>query len=352
VTDDVAARSQPLTPLGDLFGAGRRWPRHRDDHEYDRTLEVVFHEGSDAFTYLWRFGSLIVLSTMIAAFGLISNSTAVVIGAMLVAPLMEPLQAVAVALIQGWTFRLITSVAIVGGGVAGAVATGWVVTAIAGGVLVPTDLPTEILSRTNPSLIDLGIAVAAGAAGGYVLTHPSAGSALPGVGIAVALVPPLGTVGICLNLGVPDLASGAMLLFVTNLAAIVLSVAIMVLGAGFLPRTGERRQRGRTGTRLALAALLVVLVSVPLTIHTIDTIREESLTREVVDAVDSWSSDVRLVDLEVSDENGTAVVHVVVAGPQRPTATWRLAQSLAKPDRPVDLTLSFQQELVDEATVR
>ena len=81
----------------------------------------------------------------------------------------------------------------------------------------------EILSRTEPSLIDLAVAVAAGIAGGYVLTHPRANASLPGVAIAVALVPPLATVGVTWQLGALEEAQGALLLYATNMIAIVLS---------------------------------------------------------------------------------------------------------------------------------
>ncbi len=73
-----------------------------------------------------------------------------------------------------------------------------------------------------------------------MIARPAVSSALPGVGIAVALVPPLATIGICLQLREADLAGGALLLFATNLAAIVLSGAVMIFGAGFRPQVADR----------------------------------------------------------------------------------------------------------------
>ena len=135
---------------------------------------------------------------------------------------------------HGWAARAIEALATVVGGVVAAIATGWVCAALGGFGLDPANLPSEVLARTAPGLLDLGVALAAGAAGGYVLARPEANSALPGVGIAVALVPPLGTVGICFEVGRNDLAEGALLLFVTNFACIVLAAALVFIVVGMV----------------------------------------------------------------------------------------------------------------------
>jgi uncharacterized hydrophobic protein (TIGR00271 family) len=80
---------------------------------------------------------------------------------------------------------------------------------------------SEILSRTNPTLIDFGIAMAAGMAGAFANSRRSISSALPGVAIAVALVPPLSVVGIGLSLGQQEITVGSSLLFCTNLICII-----------------------------------------------------------------------------------------------------------------------------------
>ena len=179
---------------------------------------------------------LIVLSTLLAAFGLAANSVAVVIGAMLVAPLMTPILATAASLLLADVETLVSSVLTIAGGVAMAILTSMAVTFIGlQNFATAYSLPSEILSRTQPSLLDLGVAIAAGLAGGYVLTRPRASSSLPGVAIAVALVPPLATVGILIQIGAVSQAGGAFLLFLTNLFAIILSTIVVMVLSGFVP---------------------------------------------------------------------------------------------------------------------
>jgi uncharacterized membrane protein len=100
-----------------------------------------------------------------------------------------------------------------------------------------------VRARTFPGLLDLGIAVTAGAAAGYILPRRSATSALPGVGIAVALVPPLAVVGITLEADARTESANALLLYGTNLAAIVFSAAVMLLLSGFRPHVRRSRVR-------------------------------------------------------------------------------------------------------------
>jgi len=190
-----AAVARSLVPSGKIGFRGR----NLDFDERSRILDALFFEGERRIPYLWQFIALMVFSSSIASLGLMNDSTAVVIGAMLVAPLMTPIMAAAAALVQTWTMRLIESVAIVAGGAALGVVLGWLSTVFIPRIGSDTPLPSEVLSRTTPNLADLGIAIFAGAAGAYVTVRSEAGSALPGVGIAVALVPPLATVGITLG---------------------------------------------------------------------------------------------------------------------------------------------------------
>lgn len=188
-----------MIPSGEFGVRGRELSLE----ERARILDELFFEGDRRAPYLWRFVALILFSSSIAAFGLLNDSGAVVIGAMLVAPLMTPILGLAAATVQAWMARQVESLAIIGGGALLAVGVGWIVARLLPEVDEDVSLPGELLARTAPNLLDLAIAVAAGAAGGYVLVRKEAGSALPGVGIAVALVPPLATVGITSGWGGP-----------------------------------------------------------------------------------------------------------------------------------------------------
>lgn len=190
--DPVHSASSGVTPVGKLGFRGRA----ATPEERARILDNFFFEGHRRSPYLQQFFVLMVLSAAIAGFGLANDSAAVVIGAMLVAPLMTPILATAAATVQGWGRRTVESLAIVVGGALAAIAVG-----VAIGLMILTlrtglPLPGEIIARTGPNLIDLSIALAAGAAGGFVAVRSEASGALPGVGIAVALVPPLATVGV------------------------------------------------------------------------------------------------------------------------------------------------------------
>lgn len=312
-------------------------------------LEELFPRGAEAKEFFRRFLWLIGLSASIAAFGLLADSSAVVIGAMLVAPLMTPINGVAAALVTARNRRLANSAGLIVAGTLLAIVVGWIVGEIAGrGSISETQVPQQVLDRTFPGLLDLGIAVTAGAASGYILPRKSATGALPGVGIAVALVPPLATVGITLSAGLGELARNALLLFLTNLAAIVFAVSIMLLLAGFRPHSGAGR-RGLS-TRLALTLAAVIVIAVPLTLHTTQTIDENELRGNVAAAVRAWGPDVRVLELDAQLAGGLAKVDLLVVGQDETKRAWRLAEEIR--DRfggPVELRLRYQ--VVDELVV-
>lgn len=210
------------------------------------------------------FYVLIGLSAMIAALGLLVNSPAVVIGAMLVAPLMSPIVGAGMAVVLGDARFLRLSLGAVLRGVLLAVLVG----ALAGLLRMNQPPTAEILGRTQPTLLDLAIALFSGMAGAYALCRSDAAGALPGVAIAAALVPPLATVGISLSTGHYANAFGALLLFTTNFVAISSATALIFLLLGFHPPqlTKERRVMQARSARVAL--LLLVTVSLLLGVTT------------------------------------------------------------------------------------
>ena len=162
--------------------------------ERARIVQQDIAEGSEPGM---RFYILVVVSTMIAGFGLVMNSTAVVIGAMLVAPLMTPIFGMALALVRSDAHLL---------GRAGRAEIAGVVAAILMGFLLgkiyPGLEPTpEMLARTQPQLFDLLVAIFSGFAGAYALVDEKISPALPGVAIATAIVPPLANTGLCFAVG-------------------------------------------------------------------------------------------------------------------------------------------------------
>jgi uncharacterized hydrophobic protein (TIGR00271 family) len=306
-------------------------------------VEELLPEGDAFLPYLGQFTMLMILSAGIASFGLLADSSAVVIGAMLVAPLMTPITAVAAATVMARNVRLVRGLAVIALGIVTAVAVGYLTALLAGTqVTSATELPGEVLARTFPGLLDLGIAVTAGAAAGYIAPRRSTLSALPGVGIAVALVPPLATVGITLEVGAGDRAANAFLLFVTNLAAIVFAASVMLILTGFRPSAVGR---GSLTRRLAITLAAVIVVAVPLTIHTRSVIREASLHRSVAKSVVEWDDSVRVVEAETRIDGSRATVEILVSGPNEPRPAWKLASAIERRWRgPVDLTLLYQRD--------
>ncbi len=223
------------------------------------------------------FFLMIGLSATIAALGLLLNSPAVIIGAMLVAPLMSAIVGLGLGVVQGdlRLLRLAAGATLRGMGLA-------IVVAMLIGFIVPGATPTpEILGRTHPSLLDLGIALASGAAGAYALCRKDVSASLPGVAIAAALVPPLATVGIGLALRRGEIAGGALLLFLTNLVAISAAGGLVFLGLGFRPELDVRsRARVFKGGVISVAVLLLA-VTVPLGLLTANSLREANLNRTI-----------------------------------------------------------------------
>ena len=199
------------------------------------------------------FFVLITLAAAIAMLGLLQNSAAVIIGAMLVAPLMSPILAMAMAMVHGDLRMLVTAVEATVKGVTMAIIVGVIIT-----IISPLNTATtEIMARTSPNLLDLLVALASGAAAGYALSRKEVAAALPGVAIAAALVPPLCVVGYGIGTTALSIAGGALLLFITNLIAIVLAAALVFLALGFHPAPTERGELLR-GLKVTLASLAVV----------------------------------------------------------------------------------------------
>ena len=298
-----------LAPVGKLGFRGRQ----ATPEEREQILDGYFFEGERRTPYLQQFFVLMVLSAAIAAFGLANDSAAVVIGAMLVAPLMTPILAVSAAVTEGWGQRAVDSLLIVGGGALAAIGVGMAVGLLAPSLRTGLPLPGELLARTGPNLIDLCIALAAGAAAGFVAVRTEASGALPGVGIAVALVPPLATVGITIGLGEWGLSLGALLLFTTNLVAIILAAGLVLMTAGFAAfRDAAGERSASIGVRLVWVGLLVVII--PLAYHSWERYLDSTALVEVARDARQWAPTLAVRDIEIDRSSDPAIVTVTVTG--------------------------------------
>ena len=200
-----------------------------------------------------EFVVLTLAAGIIATLGLLANSSAVVIGAMLIAPWMLPLRATAFAILQG-RLRLVAR-ALVTLLIGMAITVG--LSALLGLWVGLPILGSEVAARTQPNLLDLGVALVAGAVAMYAKLRKDAISALAGLAIAVALVPPMCVVGILLSSSLWAQAYGALLLFITNLLGIMVGAmaALGTLEKGYRSRLLHSRL---SLTSVALTALLVI----------------------------------------------------------------------------------------------
>ena len=174
----------------------------------------LYFEGDKRLRKLTNYVVMLLLATVISTYGVTSDSTATVIGAMLVAPLMTPIMGVTLALVTGKEDRVIRSLVLV---------ILSVIAVIFFSAILSFPIPYldfqengEIASRVEPGLSALGVALAAGAAGAFATSRKSVGDSLPGVAISISLVPPLSVAGIALSQARIDDGFGAFLLFFTN----------------------------------------------------------------------------------------------------------------------------------------
>ncbi len=196
---------------------------------------------------------LIISSCLIATLGLLINSAAVIIGAMIIAPLMLPLRGLSFATLEGDLRLLRRSLLSITLGTLIAIICSWLV----GLAINLPELGSEILARTQPTLIDLLIAIVAGGISGYAKIRPSIGDAIPGTAIAVALMPPLCVVGLSLSQGEWLAAKGAALLYLTNLIGINLACLAVYVLSGYA-RSNELGRNLSWGFSIALIVMLAI----------------------------------------------------------------------------------------------
>jgi len=282
-----------------------------------------------------RFVLMVVLSAGIAIIGLLQNSPAVIIGAMLVSPLMGPIVALGLALPTIDYAQLRRSLV--------ALAIGIPLALLFTAILVsssPLQLVTsEILARTKPNFLDLAVALLSGLAGGYATVNRK-GEAIVGVAIATALMPPLAVVGFGLATGNTAISGGALLLFLTNLVAIALSVAGVARWYRFTSVHSPKLLLWQTGATL----LVFVALSIPLAFSLGDIARRASFTitatQLLKEEFGGRRSRIDNVAVDLDAREGALVSAVVLTPEYRAAAEKSLAAALSERiDLPVEVSL-------------
>lgn len=254
--------------------------------EDNRSFEELFIEIERESSISIDFFVLTLLSAIIASFGLLLNSAAVIIGAMILAPLMSPILAIS---FSGLIYRrdlLIRSIITIALGILLACT----VAAIIGGLFADIGATSEILARTKPNIMDLFVALSAGFLGGYVKVRKPLAGTIPGVAISISLMPPLCVTGIGLSLGLPNVYIGSALLFFTNFVCIVLSGLLAFWFVDFKYLEKNRKA-------LLWPAISSVLLSIPLLFNFWTLAEEGKLKREVTYLLQSKTYTFQTVDI-------------------------------------------------------
>jgi uncharacterized hydrophobic protein (TIGR00271 family) len=290
-------------------------------------LEDLFVFGKEnQGPFLVRMTVLLVLSTIIATAGLLSDSAAVVIGAMLVAPMMNPVLAAAGAVVMGWSKRFYGAIWLVLSMGVGAIVLSGFITLLSPDIVF---IPEQVLARTRPTFYDLLIALAAGSAGAYTITRKESG-AIPGVAVAVALLPPLASAGVLIMTGEFELAVRAVVLFFTNLVAMVLAAALTFMACGVSPASARRHSAGFIQSKLWLFALLVLAISIPLFFYSEKIIFNAHYRAARSESLQTWlrENDLTLVNVEILLEN--RIVYLALEGPNPPVRIKSLFEDLMR----------------------
>jgi len=281
---------------------------------FEQRREII-KEISESSTPGFDFFLLVILSTSISTLGLITDSPAVIIGAMLIAPLMSPIIGIGLASIIGSEKLLKDAGSALIRGALLAIFLAAIITVINSYLPFVSfqELPKEILSRTHPSPLDLMIAFSGGLAAAYSLTQPNLSAALPGVAIATALMPPLSVIGIGIALGRWDVAGGAGLLFTTNAVTIAFASALVFFLRGFNPYPSNGVTK--LPRNLKLSAIVTGALLIPLTYASIQFVTQASQNRLINTVVQEEIQKVNnaeLVELNITRNGETLEIDVTI----------------------------------------
>jgi uncharacterized hydrophobic protein (TIGR00271 family) len=313
----------------------RDWMEHQDvgDSRRDEIDEGMYFEKPDRTNKLVAWWVMLLLSVAIATFGILQDSTAVVIGAMLIAPLMTPIIGAAGAAVNGRRARAITSLGMVVMGVGASIALAFIIGAWTP-QLIPLDANAQVLSRVNPNIIDMGIALAAGAAGAFASVNKRVSASIAGVAIAVALVPPLGVVGLTIHEGMLGDAFGAFTLFLTNLVSIILAAMIVFAFTGFAP-VSKMKKNAIEIKRVAMTVVIaVILIAIPLAFTVSSVLTAAARQTSVRSAVEMWLEPTPDLVLNSVDVEGSSVSIILTGAesfPEVPDLEDALAEAFGTP---------------------
>ena len=280
-------------------------------------LEELFVFGKEnQHPFFRRMAVLTMVSTVIATGGLLSDSAAVVIGAMLIAPLMRPVMSAAAAITMAWSRRFWQSMLLIT-----VMASSVVLVSVLLALMSPDaiEMTEQVMARTRPTFFDLVIALASGVGGAYVMTRNES-SAIPGVAMAVSLLPPLASCGILLEHGDYDMAIRAFILFFTNFLAMILAAALTFVFTGISRAHSHKRVNRFILNFIVLFVILIAATSVPLFHYSNKVWYNAKYKAAKSDVLQTWLKKNNLEILDVVIDEKNQIYTAVLRGPKPPLA--------------------------------
>ena len=286
--------------------------------DVDRMEDRLYITASADSARKWSaFWVLLILAAIIASAGVVADSTATVIGAMIVAPLMTPILGTALALVLADRKHLLHNIGLVVGGALVVVVIGYLI-----GVLHVNDVVaatnTQVAGRVSPKLIDLTAALATGVVGAFALVRSDVSDTLPGVAIAISLVPPLAVVGLTLESDAPGEALGALLLFSTNVAAIIATgtFVLLLFRVRHAVAASGRPIAEVSKRTIAVVVAAVALIALPLAWGTLLAAYEQQVVTRAQPVAEQWAQEAGWLVASVAYRQDVLVIQAIGSPPE------------------------------------
>jgi len=297
------------------------WRKKREEYKKIKEKETedfnVHRMLSESATPTIEYYILTTLSAIIATTGLIQGSTAVIIGAMIVAPLMTPILAFSLGVIWG-DLNLIrnSTISILRGTMLAVI--------ISAGIAFLTPISgysAEILARTRPDLFDVIIAIASGTVGAYGYANKKVSSTLVGIAIAVALMPPLCTIGIGIGTLNLDMTLGATTLFLINLISISLSSAVIFWLMRIHPVFADKEMvKKRAIHQIIISVVILAAITIPVSYFMWERYSDESIKSHTNSYVDEEFENIKVYDIEIKKNDEGNILYLTLKGVKIPKA--------------------------------
>ncbi len=288
---------------------------YREIREKEKQDQNVFQNLYNGASPTIEYYILTILSCLIATAGLLQGSTAAIIGAMVVAPLMTPILAFSLGVIWGDISLIRTSIFSLFKGI-------MISLLISSGLafVIPMEgYSSEIMARTSPSIFDIVVAFASGLVGAYGNANKRISNTLVGIAIAVALMPPLCTIGIGIGTLNKAVASGAALLFLINLVSISLAGAIVYWAMHIHPNTVEEGVvRKRAIYQIVISVIILTAISIPIAIYMKNGFIMSRATRTAGEIIQNELPDVSLLELKRDFDGIKYVFTATISGNEKP----------------------------------